>query len=59
VVHGTNVEHIFELFEVTSLSFVEPIHSALFDQLSDDFQGDLISPFVHEWHTEIVDKDSH
>jgi hypothetical protein len=39
------------------LGFVQPVETALFDQLPYDLEGDLVAPFVHEGHRQIVDED--
>lgn len=59
VVHSTHVGEIFDAFEVSSLSFVKPVESSLFNELSDNFEGDLVAPLVHEGHAHVVDEDSH
>ena len=57
VIHGSNIEQIFDVFEVSSHGLIEHVESTLLNQLSDNFQSDLITPFIHKWHRNIINKD--
>jgi hypothetical protein len=59
MIHSTKVLKINDVLELTSEVLFEMVETTLFNELSDDFEGDLIIPLVDEGHRDIVDKDSH
>jgi len=59
MVHGTEVLKVDDVLELTSEVLFKMVETALFDELSDDFKGDLIVPLVDEGHGDIIDEDSH
>ena len=59
MIHCTNIRKIFNALEISSLSFIKPIKSILFDKLPNNFKSNLITPFVDLRHTHIIDEDSH
>lgn len=59
MLHSTNITQVFDILEVTSHGLIQPIESSIFDQLSDDFQGFLITPLVNLGHIDIINEQGH
>jgi len=57
MIHGTDVGKIFNTLEITSLSFIEPIETSLLNKLSYNLKCNLITPFIDERHTQIINED--
>lgn len=59
VVHGSDVLQILDVFELSNRCLFQHVESSLFDELSHNFECDLVSPHVHERHGHIIDENSH
>jgi hypothetical protein len=59
MVHSTEILKVDDILELTSEVLFKMVETSLFDELSDDFEGNLIVPLVDEGHGDIIDKNSH
>lgn len=57
--HGTEELKVLNTSEDTSLIFGQEVDTSLFNELSDNLKGNLISPSVNERHGHIIKEDRH
>ena len=57
--HGTKELKVLDSSEDTSLIFGQEVDTSLFNELSDNLKGNLITPSVDEWHGHIIKEDRH
>lgn len=56
MVHGSNELQVLDILQGSSLALVQHVESTCFDQLSYNFQGFLVTPIVHFWHTHVINE---
>jgi len=59
MVHSTEILKIDDVLELASEILFKMVETTLFNELSDDFESDLIVPLVDEGHRDIIDENSH
>lgn len=57
--HGSNKGNVLNVLEVSSFVFLQSVKPSVLYQLSDDFQCNLVSPFILLWHGKIVYEKRH
>ena len=58
-VHGSQELEVLNLLEVTTVILVQEVVTLGFNELSGDFESDLISPGVDERHGHVIKEHTH
>lgn len=59
VLHGTNIDKVLDVLEVTPLSLIQHVKSSLVHQLTHYFKSDLVAPLIHKGHRKIINEHGH
>lgn len=59
LLHGANILELLDEFFLTDIESFKHVETAVFDELSDNLEGDLISPLINYRHVNIINKQDH
>jgi len=59
VIHGTEELQVVDVLQPASVVLFQEIEALLVDELAGDFESNLITPCINEWHAQVVKEHSH